>query len=99
MCERSIAAGWASATPDIDNIYQLIFEPPIDLELRLEIRSCAHEGMISNFYYDSFVYIQADKPEIHLLLAPDPAGVYVVRVRVVETTEPVDLHMSVETWF
>jgi hypothetical protein len=79
-------------------IYQFIFESPSDLELRAEIRSCTRQGMASSFFYGSPVYVQSGKPQILLLSSPYPVGVYVVRVRVVEPIEPVDLHMSVGPW-
>jgi hypothetical protein len=81
-----------------EDVYQLIFESPIDLELRVELRGCAREGMASSFFEFQFVYIQAGVPKMYLLLDPYPAGVYVVRVRVVESTQPVDLHMSIQPW-
>jgi hypothetical protein len=81
-----------------EDVYQLIFESPIDLELRVELRGCAREGMASSIFYAPHIYIQAGVPKIRVLPDPYPAGVYVVRVRIVEPTQPVDLHMSIQPW-
>jgi hypothetical protein len=81
-----------------EGIYQLIFESPIELDLRVELRGCAREGMASGVFYGPHVYVQAGVPKIRVLPDPYPAGVYVVRVRVVEPTQPVDLHMGIQPW-
>lgn len=81
-----------------EGIYQLIFESATELELQVELRGCAREGMASSFFEFQYVYVQASAPKIYLLLDPYPAGVYVVRVRVVEPTQAVDLHMSIQPW-
>lgn len=82
----------------VEGIYQFIFESDIELELRVELRSCAREGMASTFYYNPYGGIRVENSYGLLLLDPYPAGVYVVRVRVIEPTGPVDLHMSLAPW-
>lgn len=81
-----------------EGIYQFVFESPTDLVLRAELRSCAREGMASSFFYATHVYVQAGVPQVLLLSTPYVPGVYVVRVRVDDPTERVDLHMGIEPW-
>lgn len=85
--------------PSQDYPYMITFEAPMDLELRYELRSCAREGMASTSYALEFVNLQAHVPqEFIYAVNPLSPGVYVVRVRIMESTEPVDLHVSVGSW-
>jgi hypothetical protein len=54
--------------------------------------------MASIFHSQDLVHYYVGSPGGILSISPYPAGVYVVRIRVEDPTEPVDLHVSVKPW-
>lgn len=81
-----------------DGNYRFRFEAPVDFHVRLELRNCVRDGMASIHYQPAHVYGYEGMPEKELVLLDLPAGVYVFRVMLEDTAEPLALEMAVESW-
>jgi hypothetical protein len=81
-----------------DGMYQFVFEAAWDLQLEIELRNCTRDGMASIYFLQAYRHVEPGITKVIMDLAPVPAGVYVVRVRVREPSEPVAMHVSVKPW-
>jgi hypothetical protein len=76
--------------------YQLTFDSPVDFHVRLELRSCAREGMASTIYQIRHVYGYGTVEDV--LFMDMPAGVYVVRLMLEDSAEPLAVNIAVGPW-
>lgn len=78
-----------------DGDYLFRFEAAIEFDLRWELRNCTRDGMASIHYEAQRVHSYEQAKNFPLSL---PAGVYVFRLMLEDTSAPLHLQISAQPW-